>query len=104
MQNGVNHAHSRNFLCRMDIHRNSSSIVFDHDTAISRQGNPQLRTVPCQMLINSIIQYFPYQMVQPPRSGTSNIHTRPLSDRFQSLQYDNLASIVLIHLLHPFLL
>ena len=56
MKDGVYNSLGRYLFSRMDIHRHSASVVFYRHSAVSKEGNIDLRTEPRKMLIDSVIK------------------------------------------------
>ena len=103
VKNGVHHPHGRDFLGRMKIHRHTAAVIFYHDTTVFFQCQVQFCTKAGQMLVNSIVQDFPYHMVESSGASTSYIHTGTLANRFQPFQNYNITTIITAHILKPHL-
>ena len=93
---GKYHLNSRYSLLFMYSNRNSSSIIHYGDGVILIYIHLNVGTISCQSLIYRIINYLVYKMVKSSGGCTSYVHTRSLSDCFQSLQNLYLFSSIII--------
>ena len=84
----------------MHSHGNSPAIVLHGTGAVCLQCYRYGIAKSCQMFIHRIVYNFVNQMIQALAGHTSNIHARPFSYRFQSLQYGNIPGTVFLILCH----
>lgn len=95
---GVKHRHDdlygRTLHLLLDTDRNPAPVINDRDTVIFMHDHLNLRTVTGQRLVNTVVDHFPYQMMKPSDASGTNIHPRPLTNRFQAFQDLNLALII----------
>ncbi len=85
MKRSIDYAGSRYFLNGMDIYRYSSAVIDYLYAAILSNSNIDLITKASQMLIDSIIDYFPDKMMKTSRSCSSYIHSGTPADCFKPL-------------------
>ena len=82
----------------VNTRRNSTAIIFYRDRIVFMNGYLYMGTVSCKSLINGIVHNLIYQMMKASERCIINIHSRSLSDCFQSLQNLNLiCSVFVIH-------
>ena len=81
VQDRIDDTRRRDFLRWVKIDWHAPPVVFDRHAAIFFQCNVYFRTKTSQMFINSIVKYFPDQVVQSPRPRTSYVHAGALTDR-----------------------
>src|SRR5688500_18828222 len=88
----------------MHSYRNTSSIVDDRERTIFIDDDFNMCAIACQVLIDRIVNDLPYQVMKTFNVGASNIHSRPLSDRFQSLQRLNavgaITTLLFVHIFY----
>ena len=103
----VDDLHSRDTHLRVDVYRHSSSIILHGDRIILFDRDFYMFAISCQCLIDRVIHYFVYKMVESCRTCTAYVHTRSQTYRFKTLQYLYLISTVFLLLSHylpkPFL-
>ncbi len=97
VQDGVDNPHSRYFFGRMDVGRHAASVVRDGDSAVLPHDKLDSAAVACKMLVNTIIQYFPDQVMEPPCAGASYVHAGTLAHSLQPLKYNDLISCIRFH-------
>ena len=94
VQNGINHLKRGNTHFGVNTTRDAAAVVLNGYTVIRVEGDFDTLTAACQSLVDRVIDNFIYQMVQTARRSRPDIHTRSLSDGFQSLQYLNLTFVI----------
>ena len=67
---------------RMLIHRNTASVINNHDFVIGLKMQLNPVGMPGHSLIHCIVQDLPHQMMQRALIRAANIHARTLADRF----------------------
>jgi hypothetical protein len=80
----------------MNIYRNSTAIVAHRQRSIDVDGHFYLCAKPSEMFVDRIVQHLENQMVQTPLIRVADKHSRPLSDRFEALQFVDLRGVVLL--------
>ena len=75
----------------MYVNRNSTSIILNAADVILLESDGNRVAVTGHGLINTVVHYLVHKMVQPIRSGGTNIHTRTLSDSLKPLKNLNAA-------------
>ena len=96
MQNGENHRDCRKTGLLLHPHRDTAAVVLDPDDIAVLDDHVDFIAVTGQSLINRIVHNLVYQMMQPFRSGGSDIHTGAFAYCFQSFQYLYLIFIVVL--------
>ncbi|MNI45366.1 hypothetical protein D3C73_997880 [compost metagenome] len=73
---------------------NASSIIKDRHRTVLIQGNVDFRTILRQMLVDSIINNLPYQMMKSRRARTTDIHTWSFAYRNKPFEHLNVVRVV----------
>ena len=94
----MNNFNRRLMLCRMHIHRHSTTVIAYRDGIIFINGQLDVFTESGQCLVHTVIHDFVYEMMQTLRSGTADVHTRSDTNRFQSVKYLNLLACIVAFL------
>ena len=102
VQDRVDDPRGRDLLRRMDVHRDAASVVDDRDAAVLPENDVDLVAETGEVLVDTVIEDLPDEVVKTFRARRADIHTGSLADGFQSFQNDNLTAIVFRHV-HTFL-
>ena len=78
----------------MHTRRNTPTIICDRDGVICMNYEVYIRTIARQMLVDRVINNFPYQVVEPLGIGTADIHAGPFAYGFESFKCRNITGIV----------
>lgn len=78
----------------MQVHRHPPAVVDNLYGIIRADGDGDIFTKSCQGFVYAVVHDFVHTVVQSPRTGGSDIHARPFTDRFQPLQYLDLFGVV----------
>ena len=97
MQNRVDHARGRNLLRRMNVHRDTAAVVNDGDAAVLLKRDVDFGAISCEVLVDTVVENFPYKVVKTFAARRADVHTGPLADGFKPFQNDNLTAIVFCH-------
>jgi hypothetical protein len=85
MQLSENDLKGAHLLTRMHLGRDTTTIVLDPDHIVLLDGNPDRVAKSGHRLIYAIVDNLVHQMVQTFDPRGTDIHSRPLSDCFESL-------------------
>ena len=80
---------------RLNIDRNTTSLVADFNTVVFVKLNLNGVAVTAQRLIDRVVNDFPETVHETTRVGRTDIHTGTLTDSFQSFQNGKMASGIL---------
>ena len=83
MQTGEDDFYGRYFFFRMEADRYAAAIVFDANAAILVQGDEDIRAMPTEGFVGSIVNDLLNDVQWILGAG---VHAGPLSDRFESFQ------------------
>ena len=72
---------------RLDVDRDAAAVVPDLDRAVRAQIDLDPGAVAAQRLVDGVVDDLPQAVDQPPGVGGPDVHARPLADRLQTLQY-----------------
>ena len=98
MENGKYHLYCRNACFMIDPHRDTSSVIYNCDRIILIDRHINSITKTSQSFIHRIVYDLVDQVMKTSGRGTSNIHTRPFSYRFQAFQnLDLVGAVLCIH-------
>jgi hypothetical protein len=92
VQRGHHHLHARTPLFRVDVHRNAAPVVDDRHTLVGVQNHLDMVAVPCERLVDGVVQHLDEQVVQSAHARVADIHRGATAHRFQPLQYRELLS------------
>ncbi|MNN70202.1 hypothetical protein D3C81_1860390 [compost metagenome] len=76
--------------------RNAAAVIDDRNAVVLMDNHIDLVAIAGQGLVNTVVDYFPHQVVKAAGAGGADIHTGPLAHRFKSFQHLNLTFIVRI--------
>ena len=79
---------------RMNIYRDSTTIIMNRYRTIFIENSTNIFTVSSECLIYCIVYNFLNHMMKSSTISTPNIHTRSLSYRFKSLENSNLRGVI----------
>ena len=99
MKRCEHHTLRRYALC-MHINRNSAAIVLHRTGSVRFQCHPDRVTVSRQVLVHGIVYNLVDQVVQSSGRCTSDVHSRSGANRFQSLQYPDAGSVIMLLFCH----
>ena len=100
MQYGHYYFQSRFFLFRVHVRRNTTAIVLNGDGVIGIDENIDVFTMSRQRLINRVVNYLLYQVMQSFYANVTNVHGRSFPYRFQSFQNLNTICGIIVVLNH----
>ena len=86
VKNSKYNLNCRNTCLMIDTYRNSTTIICNCNGVIRIDIYMDLRTKTSQCFIDCIVHDLIYEMMKSTAGGTSDIHSRPLTYGFQSLQ------------------
>ncbi|MNW64293.1 hypothetical protein D3C74_425670 [compost metagenome] len=66
--------------------RNPTSVIDNSDTVVFMDSNLDMVTVTCERFIDTVVHYFPDQMMQTFGTGGTDIHPRTFPYGFQSFK------------------
>ena len=104
MKHSIYHCGGGNPHFRVNANRNSSAVIPHMDNIAGKQVHIDMGAVSRQRFVDSVVYNFVYQVVEASGTGRADIHARPLSYRFQSLQHLNLGLVVFVFMMHWVLL
>src|SRR5215469_6979481 len=81
---------------RMNIHRNTATVVADGDRSVDMDNRFDPCAESCEMFVDRIIENFVNEMMQPAFVRITDEHARPLPNGFESFQLINLRRVVLL--------
>jgi hypothetical protein len=85
----------------MHINGNAPAVVFHHDAVIDSYFYCNFITVSCRSFIDTVIHHFIHQVVQSFLADTADIHGRSDPYGFQTFQYFNAVSgIIVCHFIY----
>ena len=103
VQHGQRQLDTGNLFRRMDVDRNPAPVVVNGDRVVSVDDDVDPRRVARHRLVDRVVHDFVDEVVQPARRGRSDVHPRPLANRFEPLQnLDVLGAVGLFLLDHCF--
>ncbi len=94
MQIGQHQLDGRHLELRVNVDRNTAAIVTDGAGAVYVDGDVDPLAKTGQMFVDGIVENFENAMVKTTFIDVADIHSRPLADGFQSLQFIDLGGIV----------
>ena len=62
----------------------AAAIIDDGNAVVFLNRDFDMRTIPGQRFVDTIVDDFIYQMVQPPFRRTADVHPRPFTNGFQA--------------------
>ena len=78
----------------------ASSVVLYGYAAVAVEGNRDAVTLTRKRLVNGVVHYLVYKVVQTPDRGRADIHTRSFSDRLKSLKDLYLAIVITFYFVY----
>ena len=96
VKDGEDHRHRGEAGLMLDPHGDAPAVIGDPDDIVREDLGLNMGAVALQRLVDGVIHDFVNQVVEPPRAGGADIHTRALAHRFQALQDLDLIFIVLL--------
>ena len=90
VQGRQNDLQCRNFFLRMDIHRNSATIINDRNPIIGMDDDIDFFAIAGQRLVHRIVHHLVDQVVQSHLAGRTDIHSRTFAHRLQTLKDRNI--------------
>ncbi len=94
MQAGKHQFHRRYASLGMHLNRNATTIILNGDGAVRVDGDPDVFTVACEMLIDGVVHHFKHAVVQAALIGIADVHSRPQPDGFEAFEFLNLIGTV----------
>src|ERR1700745_4184609 len=70
----------------MHFNRDAAAIVPHRCRSVDVNGDVDLRAEARQMFVDRVIEYFKDTVMQPALVWVSDVHSRPLANRFQAFQ------------------
>jgi hypothetical protein len=95
VKNGHNDLKRGNAHLSVLVNRNSAAVVFGADRVISVEGDVDLRTVPGERFVDTVVEYFAEKLVKAALAVVANVHSRSLSDGFKPLQNLDLIGVII---------
>ena len=83
---------------RLDVDRDAAPVVAHLDRAVSVQVDLDPGAVPAQRLVDRVVDDLPDAVHQAAGVGRADVHARPLADRLQTLQDQQVARGVRVRL------
>ncbi|MBA7581623.1 hypothetical protein ES708_23531 [subsurface metagenome] len=105
MKLGHNNFKGADLLHGMIIHRNTPAVILyaDHISLFNNHGNGAAVSRKC--FVDRIVDDLVSKVMETVRAGSSDIHTRPFTDMFHSLEYlDMLGAVAILHVIFPVLI
>ena len=81
---------------RMHVDRNAAAVVADRNRSIDVDGDFDFCAKAGEMFVDRIIENLENQMVQTALIRVADVHSGPLSDRFETLQFVDLCGVVFL--------
>ncbi len=86
MQDGEDDFGRRDALPRMDIHRNSTAVVFDGDGLVGVDRDDDVAAVTRERLVDRVVEDLEHHVVQTgPVIGIADVHSGPFANRIEAL-------------------
>ena len=89
------HHFQRGFLLfRMDVHRDTASIVYDGNAAVRMDDDFDTAAFAHEGFIDGIIDHLVYKMMKRLKIGTAHVHARPAAYCLQTFEYLDILSAI----------
>jgi len=85
MEPGHNQLQGTDLFGRVDVHRNTTTVVLHPDNVVTLQNHQDLRTETLHGLVNGVVHDLENQVVKAVDTRGTNVHTRPLANGLQTL-------------------
>jgi hypothetical protein len=70
----------------VDVDGDATAVVSDADAAIGQDRHVDVRGVPCERLVDGVVDDLVDEVMQPAGSGGSDVHAGPFAYRFEALE------------------
>ena len=80
---------------RFDVDGDAAGLVGHRDAAVSPQGDRDLPPVPAERLVDGVVDDLPEAVHEPAGVGGADVHRRPLADRLEALEDQQVPGFVL---------
>ena len=100
VQYRINNGRRRNTLLWVNARRDTASVIGNSDYVALEYLDIYLRTVACKSLVDSIVNYLVYKVVQTARTCRADVHTRSFAHSLKSLEHLYLIFVIVVALIH----